>query len=56
MLGEQTFKFSPAEYTNIHRRLFKGIYKFAGKIRDYNITKKEWVLNGETVIYASADS
>jgi fido (protein-threonine AMPylation protein) len=39
---------------NIHRRLFTGIYKFAGKIRDCNITKAEWVLNGETVLYASA--
>ncbi len=56
MLSEQTFTLSPAEYLSIHRRLFKGIYKFAGKIRDYNITKKEWVLNGETVLYASADS
>jgi fido (protein-threonine AMPylation protein) len=56
MLGEQTFTFSPAEYLSIHRRLFQGIYNFAGKIRDYNITKKEWVLNGETVLYASADS
>lgn len=56
MLSEQTFTFSPAEYLTIHRRLFVGIYKFAGKIRDYNITKKEWVLNGETVLYASADS
>jgi fido (protein-threonine AMPylation protein) len=56
MLGEQTFTFSPAEYLNIHRRLFNGIYEFSGKIRDYNITKKEWVLNGETVLYASADS
>jgi fido (protein-threonine AMPylation protein) len=56
MLSEQTFTFSPAEYLSIHRRLFTGIYKFAGKIRDYNITKKEWVLNGETVLYASADS
>lgn len=56
MLGEQTFTFSPAEYLTIHRRLFTGIYKFAGKIRDYNITKKEWVLNGETVLYASAES
>jgi fido (protein-threonine AMPylation protein) len=55
MLGEQTFTFSPAEYLTIHRRLFTGIYKLAGKIRDYNITKKEWVLNGETVLYASAD-
>ncbi|QBN19420.1 Fic family protein [Flavobacterium nackdongense] len=56
MLGEQTFTFSPVEYLNIHRRLFRGIYKFAGKIRDYNITKQEWVLNGETVLYGSAES
>lgn len=56
ILGEQTFTFSPAEYLSIHRRLFQGIYKFAGKIRNYNITKKEWVLDGETVLYASADS
>jgi fido (protein-threonine AMPylation protein) len=56
MLSEQSFSFSPAEYLAIHRRLFTGIYKFAGKIRDYNITQKEWVLNGETVLYASADS
>ena len=56
ILSENTFSFSPVEYMAIHRRLFEGIYKFAGKIRDYNITKKEWVLNGETVIYASAGS
>ena len=56
ILSEQTFTFSPAEYLSIHRRLFKGIYKFAGKIRDYNITKKEWVLDGETVLYGSAES
>jgi fido (protein-threonine AMPylation protein)/biotin operon repressor len=56
ILSEQTFTFSPAEYISIHRRLFHGIYKFAGKIRDYNITKQEWVLNGETVLYGSAES
>lgn len=56
ILSEKTFTFSPAEYLTIHRRLFQGIYTHAGKIRDYNITKKEWVLNGDTVIYASADS
>ena len=56
ILSEQTFTFSPAEYLTIHRRLFTGIYKFAGKIRDYNITKKEWILNGETVLYGSAES
>ena len=56
ILSEQTFTFSLAEYLSIHRRLFCDIYSFAGKIRDYNITKKEWVLNGETVLYASAES
>ena len=45
---------SPNEYISIHRRLFQGIYRHAGKIRDYNITKKEWVLDGETVLYGSA--
>jgi len=56
LLQEQTFNFSPAQYTSIHRRLFEGIYKFAGRIRDYNITKKEWILRGETIYYASADT
>jgi fido (protein-threonine AMPylation protein)/DNA-binding transcriptional ArsR family regulator len=56
ILNEQTFTFSPAEYIAMHRRLFHDIYKFAGKIRDYNITKQEWVLNGETVLYGSAES
>jgi fido (protein-threonine AMPylation protein) len=55
ILGEKTFTFSPAEYLTIHRRLFQGIYKHAGKIRNYNITKKEWILNEETVLYASAE-
>ncbi len=56
ILNEQTFVFSPMEYLSIHRRLFQNIYPHAGKIRDYNITKKEWVLNGETVLYGSAHS
>lgn len=52
LLSEKTFNFSPAQLTSIHRRLFDGIYKLAGRIRDYNITKNEWVLNGETIYYA----
>ncbi len=55
ILSEKTFSFSPIEYIGIHRRLFSGIYKFAGEIRDYNITKSEWVLDGETMLYAGAD-
>ncbi|MDR0895931.1 MAG: Fic family protein [Prevotellaceae bacterium] len=56
ILAEKTFSFSPVEYINIHKRLFQGIFNHAGRIRDYNISKKEWVLNGETVLYASADN
>lgn len=54
LLAEPAFSFSPNGYIGIHRRLFQGIYKYAGKIRDYNITKKEWVLDGATVLYGSA--
>lgn len=54
ILSEDAFVFSPAGYTAIHKRLFSGVYKFAGKVRDYNISKKEWVLNGDTVSYAPA--
>ncbi len=54
ILSETAFSFSPNEYISIHRRLFRGIYKHAGRIRDYNITKKEWVLNGASVMYGSA--
>lgn len=56
LLGEKTFQFSPAEWLSIHRRLFEGVFEHAGQIRPYNITKKEWVLKGDTVIYASWNS
>ncbi len=54
ILSETAFSFSPNEYISIHRKLFQDIYEHAGKIRDYNITKKEWVLDGATVMYGSA--
>ena len=54
VLAEKTFTFSPAEYIGIHKRLFDGVFTHAGMTRGYNITKGEWVLDGETVQYASA--
>ena len=54
ILSENSFVFSPAQYISIHKRLFEGIYSHAGKMRDYNITKKEWVLDGASVIYGGA--
>ena len=54
LISESSFSLTPNEYLSIHRKLFEDIYYNAGCIRDYNITKKEWVLNGATVIYGSA--
>lgn len=56
LLAEKTFQFSPAELQSIHRRLFTGVFKSAGQYRTYNISKKEWVLNGASVFYASFGS
>ena len=59
ILSEKAFTFSPAELLSIHKRLFAGVENIhveVGKVRDYNITKNEWILNGKTVYYASADT
>lgn len=55
LLNEKSFTFSLTEYLSIHRRLFQGIYEHAGKIRKNNILKKEWVLDGESVLYGNAE-
>ena len=56
ILSENAFSFSPAELLNIHKRLFENLFDGAGIYRNYNFTKKEWVLNGDTVIYAPFDT
>lgn len=55
ILNERSFTFSVVGFTSIHRRIFEGVFKFAGKVRDYDITKKEWVLDGDTVLYTYAE-
>jgi len=51
LLEDKSFGFSPVTLKNIHKYLFKDIYNFAGNYREYNITKKEPILNGDTVTY-----
>lgn len=53
ILQDKGFKFSPVEYMKIHEELFKGILDNAGKFRTYNISKKEWVLDWDTVRYGN---
>ena len=57
ILAEKTFSFTPDLLLSIHKRLFSGVFKSvrAGYFRDYNISKREWVLDGESVLYANAD-
>lgn len=54
LLSEQSFSFTTLEFLNIHRHLFDGVFKHAGEIRPYDISKKEWVLQGDTVVYGRA--
>lgn len=58
LLSTRAFSFSPAELISIHGALFTGVFDkgVAGKIRTYDIVKKEPVLNGDTVVYGRADS
>lgn len=51
ILSSKSFDFSSNGIISLHRRIFDGVFKHAGKVRDYNITKKEWVLEGDTVNY-----
>ena len=51
ILSSETLDFSTKGYIALHRRIFEEVFKHAGRVRDYNITKKEWVLNYDTVHY-----
>ena len=51
ILSSASLDFSSQGIIALHRRIFEGVFKHAGKIRDYDITKKEWVLENDTVHY-----
>lgn len=51
LLQTNAFTYSVAGFAAIHRAIFEGVFKHAGQFRNYDITKKEWVLNGDTVLY-----
>ncbi len=51
ILSTDTLDFSVEGLVSLHRRIFTGVFKHAGKVRDYDISKKEWVLEGDSVSY-----
>ena len=52
LLNSQSLNFTLFGYTQVHKNIFDGVFKFAGKIRDFEISKREWVLRGDSVSYA----
>lgn len=51
ILSSRTLAFNTNGFISIHRRIFDGVFSHAGEIRNYNISKKEWVLRGNSVDY-----
>ena len=51
LLQTDAFTYSVAGLAAIHRAIFEGVFKHAGHFRDYDISKKEWVLRGDSVLY-----
>ena len=51
IINSPTFNFSVAYYLGLHRQIFEGVFKFAGEMRSVELTKREWVLNGDSVQY-----
>ena len=53
LLEDDSFSFSVGQLISIHKYLFDGVYGHAGKLRDYNFSKREWVLDGASVSYCN---
>ena len=51
LVSEDSFTFTVGQLLSIHRFLFAGILEHPGQLRDYNFSKKEWVLDGASVTY-----
>lgn len=51
LLQTDAFTYSAAGLAAIHRAIFEGVFQHAGRFRDYDISKKEWVLRGDSVQY-----
>jgi fido (protein-threonine AMPylation protein) len=51
IINSPTFNFSVPYYLGLHRQIFGGVFPFAGEVRTVELTKREWVLDGDTVLY-----
>lgn len=51
IISDDSFVFTVGQLVSIHKRLFEGLFSHAGRLRDYNFIKREWVLDGRSVMY-----
>lgn len=51
IISHDSFSFTVGQLVSIHKQLFDGLYNHAGKLRTYNFSKKEWILDGASVFY-----
>ena len=52
LISDDSFSFTVGQLISIHKLLFDGVFNHAGKLRTYNFSKKEWVLDGASVLYS----
>ena len=51
VINSPGFRLSPEYYIGLHKRIFDGVFPHAGNVREVELSKREWVLNGDTVQY-----
>lgn len=51
IISENSFTFTLGQLLTIHKTLFDGLLSHPGELRKYNFSKKERVLDGESVTY-----
>ena len=54
LLADPAFYFTPEHYIDIHKKLYGGLFDYAGKVRTRDITRNEWVLGDKIVTYSDA--
>ncbi len=51
IINDQAFHFSPTYLQELHAFIFENVLSFAGKYREVNIRKHEWILKDDSVTY-----
>ncbi len=56
ILTSETLDFTPEGLASLHRQIYEGVYENAGKQRVADVSKREWVLGGDTVSFLGLET